>query len=230
MADTKLEIRPGSLMRRALSDIFRRPFSILLFLNLLVSLVTASLGAAGTEVATWLLLAAVTLYVQVATILAAGSAEPDPSADAWMRAAFRARCFWRFVVVELFIFVMVGLGLFLVVVGAIVVGAYLALSEQAVVLERLGVVHALSRGVDLSQGHRRAVGSIFALMVLLPNIALPVAYAMGFDNTGLERSLASAVTVVVSMAGTLALTRAFVELGGKPSPAPAEVKPRPRPS
>jgi hypothetical protein len=230
MADTKLEIRPGSLMRRALSDIFRRPFSILLFLNLLVSLVTASLGAAGTEVATWLLLAAVTLYVQIATILAAGSAEPDYSADAWMRAAFRARCFWRFVVVELFIFVMVGLGLFLIVVGAIVIGAYVALAEQAVVLERLGIVQALSRGVDLSQEHRRAVGLIFALMVLLPNIALPVAYAMGFDDTGLERSLASVVTVVVSMAGTLALTRAFVELGGRPSPAPSEVKPRPRPS
>jgi hypothetical protein len=230
MADTKLEIRPGLLMRRALGDTFRRPFSILLFLNLLVSLVTASLGAAGTEVATWLLLAAVTLYVQIATILAAGSAERDPSADAWMRAAFRARCFWRFVVVELFIFVMVGLGLFLVVVGALVIGAYVALSEQAVVLERLGVVQALSRGVDLSQGHRREVGLIFALMVLLPNIALPVAYAMGFDDTGLERSLASVVTVVVSMAGTLALTRAFVELGGKPSPAPADVKPRPRPS
>jgi hypothetical protein len=228
MADTELKLRPGPLMRQALGDIFHRPFSILLFLNLLVSLVTASLGAAGTEVATWLLLAAVTLYVQIATILAAGSAEPDPSGDAWMRAAFRARCFWRFVAVELFIFVMVGLGLFVVVVGALVIGAYVALAEQAVVLERLGVVQALSRSVDMSQGHRKSVGLIFAVMVLLPNVALPVAYAVGLDDTALERGLASAVTVVVTTAGTLALTRAFVELGGKSSPTPAEVRPRPR--
>ena len=227
MAETDLKIRAGPLMKGALGDIFRRPFLILLFLNLLVSLVTASLGAAGTGVATWLLLAAVTVYVQIATVLAAGSSDPGPSGDAWMRAAFRARCFWRFVIVELFIFVMVGLGLFLVVIGALVIGAYVALSEQAVVLERLGVVQALSRGVDISQGNRKAVGLIFAVLILLPNVALPLAYAIGFDDTALERSVASAVTVVLSMAGTLALTRAFVNLGGKPSSAPADVKPRP---
>ena len=146
MAKTDLKINAGPLMKGALGDIFRRPFLILLFLNLLVSLVTASLGAARTGVATWLLLAAVTVYVQIATVLAAGSSKPDPSGDAWVRAAFRARCFWRFVIVELFIFVMVGLGLFLVVIGALIIGAYVALSEQAVVLERLGIVQALSRG------------------------------------------------------------------------------------
>ncbi len=228
MAETDLKIRAGPLMSAALGDIFRRPFLILLSLNLLVSLVTASLGAARTGVATWLLLAAVTVYVQIATVLAAGSSKPDPSGDAWMRAAFRARCFWRFVIVELFIFVMVGLGLFLVVVGALVIGAHVALSEQAVVLERLGIVQALSRGVDVSQGNRKAVGLIFGVMVLLPNVALPLAYAVGLDDTALERSVTSAVTVVVSMAGTLALTKAFVDLGGRPSPAPAEIKPRPR--
>ncbi|CAN5498237.1 hypothetical protein BH20ACT21_BH20ACT21_11340 [soil metagenome] len=228
MAETDLKIRAGPLMTGALGDIFRRPFLILLSLNLLVSLVTASLGAARTGVATWLLLAAVTVYVQIATVLAAGSSKPDPSGDAWMRAAFRARCFWRFVIVELFIFVMVGLGLFLVVVGALVIGAHVALSEQAVVLERLGIVQALSRGVDVSQGNRKAVGLIFGVMVLLPNVALPLAYAVGLDDTALERSVTSAVTVVVSMAGTLALTKAFVDLGGRRSPAPAEIKPRPR--
>lgn len=227
MAKTDLKISAGPLMKGALGDIFRRPFLILLFLNLLVSLVTASLGAARTGVATWLLLAAVTVYVQIATVLAAGSSQPDPSGDAWVRAAFRARCFWRFVIVELIIFVMVGLGLFLVVIGALVIGAYVAFSEQAVVLERLGIVQALSRGVDMSQGNRKTVGLIFAVMILLPNVALPLAYAVGFDDTALERSVASAVTVVVSMAGTLALTRAFVNLGGRPSPAPADVKPRP---
>jgi hypothetical protein len=227
MVETDLKIRAGTLMKAALGDIFRRPFLILLGLNLLVSLVTASLGAAGTGVATWLLLAAVTVYVQIATVLAAGSSEPDPSGDAWIRAAFRARCFWRFVIVELFIFVLVGLGLFVVVIGALVIGAHVALSEQAVVLERLGIVPALSRGVDLSKGNRKAIGLIFGAMILLPNVALPLAYAMGLDDTALERSVASAVTVVFSMAGTLALTRAFVDLGGRPSPGPGEVKPRP---
>ncbi|MBA2365134.1 MAG: hypothetical protein H0V77_01640, partial [Actinobacteria bacterium] len=62
MAETDLKIRAGPLMSAALGDIFRRPFLILLSLNLLVSLVTASLGAARTGVATWLLLAAVTVY------------------------------------------------------------------------------------------------------------------------------------------------------------------------
>jgi hypothetical protein len=56
------------------------------------------------------------------------------------------------------------------------------------------------------------VGVIFGMLVLLPNVALPLAYAMGADASILARSAVSAVAATLTMAGTIALTHAFVLL------------------
>jgi hypothetical protein len=200
-------------MARGFIDLWRRPFVILLLLNLLLSAVTASLGSDDDSVLiAWLLLTALTVYVQIATILAASSDDPDPRGDPWIRAAFKARRFWRFVAIEIFIFVVVALSLFLLVIGGLVAGAFVGLAEQAVVIERDGVAQAVVRSYEVGAAARRTVGVIFGTLVLLPNVALPLAYSMGADASIVARSAVSAVAATLTMAGTIALTHAFVLL------------------
>jgi hypothetical protein len=200
-------------MARGFIDLWRRPFVILLLLNILLSAVTASLGSDDDSVLiAWLLLTALTVYVQIATILAASSDDPDPRGDPWIRAAFKARRFWRFVAIEIFIFVVVALSLFLLVIGGLVAGAYVGLAEQAVVIERNGVAQAVVRSYEVGAGARRTVGVIFGTLVLLPNVALPLAYSMGADASIVARSAVSAMAATLTMAGTIALTHVFVLL------------------
>jgi hypothetical protein len=210
MGVTGSKVAAGPVMARGFIDLFRRPFVVLLFLNILLSGVTASLGSDDDSVLiAWLLLTALTVYVQIATILAASSDDPDPRGDPWIRAAFKARRFWRFVAIEIFIFVVVALSLFLLVIGGLVAGAYVGLAEQAVVIERNGVAKAVVRSYEVGAGARRTVGVIFGTLVLLPNIALPLAYTMGADESTLARVAVSAVAALLTMAGTIALTHTF---------------------
>lgn len=228
MKSERERLAPGRLMGGALRDLLRRPFSTLLFLNLFLSLVTMSIQSDDTGLLMWFVLAALTIYVQIATILAAGSAQAARSADPWIRAAFRARCFLRSVIVEVFTFVVVGLGLFFFVIGGLVAGAYLGLAQPALVLERLGVTHSIAKSAEIGEGRRKPIGIVFALLVLVPNVAVPLALAGGLDAFPIAGSALTFVAVALTMAGTIALTRAFVSLGGKPTPAPEEVQPRSR--
>jgi hypothetical protein len=211
VADRKLGA--GPIMARGFGDLFRRPFIVLLLLNLLLSTVTASLRSdddAG--LIAWLLLTALMVYVQISTILAASSEDPDPRGDPWIRAAFKAKCFWRFIVIEVFIFVVVALGLFLLVIGGLVAGAYIGLAEQAVVIERKGIAQAVVRSYEVGIRARRTVGAIFGTLVLFPNVALPFAYTLGADESTLARLVVSAIAALLTMAGTIALTHAFLIL------------------
>jgi hypothetical protein len=221
MSVTDRKLRAGPVMVRGLILLFRRPYSVLLLVTMLLSAVTASLRSEDdTGLVAWLLLTALTVYVQIATILAASTPDPDPRGDPWIRAAFRARRFWRFVAVEIFLFVMVVLGLFLLVIGGLVVGAYLGLAEQAVVLDRKGITHAIVRSYEVGEGARRAIGVVFGVLILLPNVALLIAYSMGLEGSTAGRSVASAIAALLSMAGTIALTHVFLALS-EPAPARA---------
>jgi hypothetical protein len=213
MSVTDPKVRAGPVMARGMLDLIHRPFVTLLMLNIMLSAVTASLGSNDDSIlVAWLLLTALVVYVQIATILAASSNDPDPRGDPWIRAAFKARRFWRFVAIEIFVFVVVALGLFLLVIGAVVAGAYIGLAEQAVVIERSGVAQAVVRSYEVGDAARRAVGVIFGTLVLFPNVALPVAYSLGADESTLARVGVSALAAVLTMAGTIALTRTFVDL------------------
>ena len=219
MGVARSKVRAGPVMARGVADLFRRPFVVLLLVSMFLSAVTASLRSDDTGLVTWLLLAALTIYVQIATILAASTASPDTSGDPWIRAAFRARRFWRFVAIEIFIFVVVGLGLFLLVVGGFIAGAYVGLAEQALVLERAGITQAIVRSYEVGGEARRTVGIVFGALVLFPNVALPLAYSIGLDDSTVGRSVASALAALLTMAGTIALTRLFLALGGRTTPA-----------
>ena len=203
----------GPIMARAFGDLFRRPFIVLLLLNLFLSTVTASLRSDDdVGLIAWLLLTAVMVYVQISTILAASDESPDPRGDPWIRAAFKAKCFWRFIAIEIFIFVVVALGLFLLVIGGLVAGAYIGLAEQALVIERKGIAQAVVRSYEVGTGARRTVGVIFGTLVLFPNVALPFAYTLGADESTLARLVVSAIAALLTMAGTIALTHAFLIL------------------
>ena len=210
------ELRAGSLVAHGIRTLVVRPFLVLVVLALLLNTVTATVpsGAELSSLLTSLLLAALTVYVQIATVLAAASDTPERSADIWVRAGFKARCFWRFVGVEVFVFVMVALGLLVVVAGGFVAGAYLALAQPAVVLERLSLPKAVSRSVDMSEGNRVQLGIVYGVLILIPSALVPAAYILGLTDSPLTSLAATLAATVVSTAGSIALTKAFVLLGG----------------
>ena len=219
-------VRAGPLISQALRDLWRRPLAILVVLNLFLS---AAWNAAGQDDFIDLLLALVvtgaTIYVQIAVNLAAAARDPGPSGDAWFRAALTRRCFWRLVAVEIAVIALVALGALALVVGAIVVGGITSLAEPAVVLERDGPIEAIRRSARMSRPARTPLTVVFGLLVLAPSLVGPAAALGGVSGTVVV--VIGVILLPISMAGTVALARAYVALGGTPAPAP-DSTPEPR--
>ena len=219
-------VRAGPLMSQALRDLWRRPLLILVVLNLFLS---AAWNAAGQDELMDLLLAlivtAATIYVQIAVNLAASSEDPGASGDAWFRAALTRRCFWRLVAVEIAVTALVAVGALALVVGAIVVGGITSLAEPAVVLDRDGPIEAIRRSARMTRPARTPLTVIFGLLVLAPSLVGPAAALLGVAGTVLV--VIGAILLPISMAGTVALARAYVALGGTPAPA-SDGTPQPR--
>jgi uncharacterized membrane protein len=209
-------------MSRALRDLWRPPLAILVILNLFLSV---TWNAAPQENLMDLLLALLvtgaSIYVQIATNLVGGAREPGASGDVWFRAALRRRCFWRLVAVELVVIVAVAAGALLLVVGAIVVGGITSLAEPAVVLERDRPIAAIRRSARMSRPARAPLMIVFGLLVLVPALVGPAASFAGIS--GLPLVMVGLVLLPLSMAGTVALARAYVALGGTPAPPPNSV-------
>lgn len=217
MADEKA-VTAGSLIRDAGARLLKPPFLPLFILSLFVSTVAASFAEQVDDVSllSSIALAVVSAYLQIAIILAAAEEEPSTSADAWIKAAFRRRCFWRFALASLFSFVLVAAGLLVLVIPGFIVGAYVGMGPIAAVLERTGPGDSLRRSTALSAPARRAVGLVFGLFVIVPNAALQVALYLNADAfpLGLWIGLELA-TVILFMVALLALTHAFLRLGGE---------------
>jgi hypothetical protein len=209
-------------MSQALRDLWRPPLAILVILNLFLSV---TWNAAPQEDVMDLLLALLvtgaSIYVQIATNLVGGAREPGASGDAWFRAALRRRCFWRLVAVEVVVIVAVAAGALLLVVGAIVVGGITSLAEPAVVLERDRPIAAIRRSARMSREARAPLMIVFGLLVLVPALVGPAASWAGIS--GLPLVMVGLVLLPLSMAGTVALARAYVALGGTPAPPPNSV-------
>jgi hypothetical protein len=184
------------------------PFLPLFVLSLFVSTVAASFAEQVDDVSliSSIALAVVSAYLQIAIVLAAAEQGPSPSADVWIKAAFRRRCFWRFALASLFSFVLVAAGLLVLVIPGFIVGAYVSMGPIAAVLERTGPGDSLRRSTALSKPARRAVGTVFGLFVILPNAALQVALYLNPDvfPLGLWIGL-ELITVILFLVSLLAL-------------------------
>ena len=115
-----------------------------------------------------LLLAVVSAFVQIALTLAASSQE-QRTADEWVKLAFRRGVFWRLILTSFVTFAAILLGLLALIVGGLVLGGMLGLSQTAAIQERAWPVPALRSSVALSRGHRVTIGTIFAITFIVPN-------------------------------------------------------------
>lgn len=211
-------ISAGGLIRGAAARLVKPPFLPLFGLSLFVSAVAASFAEQIDDVSlvSSIALAVVSAYLQIAVVLAAAEKEPSPSADVWIKAAFKRRCFWRFALASLFSFILVAAGLLVLVIPGFIVGAYVGLGPVAAVLERTGPGDSLRRSSALSAPARRALGIVFGLFVVVPNAALQVALYLNPDAFPLGVWIAvELATVILFLVALLALTHAFILLGGQ---------------
>jgi hypothetical protein len=204
-------------MLGSLRDLVRPPFSVMLLLDLLIFGASNSFATQIDDAALFgaLLLTVVSAYVQIATTMAAAG-EERRSADEWIKLAFRRRVFWRFLLTGILTIVLVFLGLFLLVVGGLVLGAVLGLSQTVSIQERDWPGPALRKSAALSEGHRVPLGIVFALLFILPNAALQTGAQLRWDRElGFAWDGLGALATVAGLVGVIALARAYVALGGR---------------
>jgi hypothetical protein len=209
-----------TVIRNAFASLAKRPFNVIWALSLLIAMASSSIGRTLDELnlLATLVFALISVYLDMAVILAAGRAEPNPSADVWIRGAFRRRCLIRFVITGLLVDLLVALGILAVVVGAFVVGGFLAVAQPAAVIERQTPINALARSVVLSRGARPVTGVVYALLAFIPMVALQAAYLLELIPNRMISALVAAVAATVGLAGAIALGRLFVVLGGQQTP------------
>ena len=199
---------------------------MLLSVLLAVTSTTFSEEPTETEMIFSFLLLFVSIYVQIALILAAGRDEPEPSADAWLRGAVRRRCFWRFVGTSLLVVLGLFAGAMVLVVGIFFVGALIALAQPASIVERRLPMDAIARSAKVASVARLPIGIVFGVLVLVPTAAVQTAAVLEWtDELGVVWPAALVVAEVLSAAGTIALTQMFVALGGEKTPPPTQLAP-----
>src|SRR5687767_11650319 len=98
------------LIGHGFSSLLRPPFRTIWMVGLLIALAAPSLTEPGDDFSliALLVLAIVTFLLEMAAILAAAEAQPEPSADLWIRRALRRRGMWRFVVASVITDLVVG--------------------------------------------------------------------------------------------------------------------------
>jgi hypothetical protein len=214
-----LQLRPGSLMASGLKDLFKPPLAVLLLLELLIFGVLSTMPDEVDDASLFgvLVLAVVSAFVQIALTLAASSQE-QRTADEWVKLAFRRGVFWRLILTSFVTFAAILLGLLALIVGGLVLGGMLGLSQTAAIQERAWPGPALRSSVALSRGHRVTIGTIFAITFIVPNALAQTGAELGWDRElGLGWDALGAVGTVVTLIGVVALARAYVSLGGKPT-------------
>ena len=226
---TQAPPRAFGTIATAFRALVRPPFRVLVSLSVVISLTSTSFSqeVTETEMILSIVLLVASIYLQIAVILAAGSDSPDPSADKWLRGAFRRRCFWRFLSTTLVVVLGLFVGVALLIVGIFLVGALLALAPIAAVLERRIALDATGRSAELAKEARFTVGFIFGVLVLIP-VGTTQTLAYFGVATGMEPWWVASLAVaeVLTMVGTIALTRLFVTLGGDKTPSFEQMAPK----
>lgn len=216
----------AELIGHGFRSLTQAPFRTIWMVIVLIALAGPSLTDPGDDFSLFalLILAVVTFLLEMSTVLAAAEAEPDPSADGWIRSALRRRGLWRFVLASILTDIAVGLGLLALLVGGFVVAGIVGLAPQAALLERKLPIQALRRSAQLTKPARGRIGAVYGLLVLIPTIAAVIPYALGLEPSDTAERVRGVLSSTMTMAAWIALTRAFVELGGSPAPEaePAE--------
>lgn len=225
-------ISAAASIREGFAALVKPPFRGLVALSVFVSLVSSTMPVEGDQTvlfATAILIAA-SLYLQIATALAAAEVNPERSADVWLKRAFARRCFWRYALTSILVVLLViAAGVVGLVVGGFIVGGITALADPAVVLERRAPTEAIRRSAELGKPARKPLIVVFGLLVLVPGVGVQVA-DMAWDLRDVMGPAWPALAVVVlilGLAAAVALTRAFVALGGRTTP-PEELRVKPR--
>ncbi len=222
-------IAAGAAMRDGFSALTKPPFRTLLVLGVFVSLVANTLPEDADEWTLFagLILIALGFYLQIATTLAAAEPNPTTSADVWLKEAFNRRCFWRYAATSFLVVLLVlAAGVLGLIVGGFFMGGVVALADPAVVLERRGPAGAIARSSELGKGQRPPLILIFGLLVLVPGMGVQLG-GLVWDLRALAGEwwpLVPVIVLVLGTAGTIALTRIFLALGG----SKVAVAPRPR--
>jgi hypothetical protein len=140
-----------------------------------------------------------------------------------VRAAFRQRCFWRFLIGSLVAIIGVFFGFILLIVPGVILCGIVALVQPAAVLERRSPLEAWRRSAEVGRPARGPLTIVFLFLALLPNVSLQFGLQVtGTGTPGAEWIALDLVTGVLYMGAAIALTRAFVALrpGAPPTPPP----------
>ncbi|MDQ3879198.1 MAG: hypothetical protein M3290_12745 [Actinomycetota bacterium] len=214
MHEPSAPIKPARSIADALGRLVRPPFVTLVALSVLVTVVSSRLSTSDNgALFSLLVLALVSTFIQIATCLAAAISSPEKSADRWLVAAFRNRCFWRFIGTSLLFFVMIVAGIFAAVVGAFIVGGIFALSLPAAAIDRQLPIAALKTSAALTRPIRLPVIVIFGVLYILPVMVLQLA-AQLTSLHGWGLTLAGIPPPIFQLAALIAVTRIFVSVRG----------------
>jgi hypothetical protein len=134
--------------------------------------------------------------------------------------------FWRLLVTEIVVFAAIVLGLVALIIGGLFLGGVLGLAQVAAVQERAWPGPALRSSITLSRGHRVPIGTIFAITFIVPGALVQAGAQFGWDSElGSGWDAVGAVATILTLVGAVALARAYVSLGGKPTEsAPAATR------
>lgn len=212
-----IQLRPGSLIANGLKDLFRPPFALLLLIDLLIVGALASVSDQVDDASFFgvIILTVVSAFVQIALTMAAAS-EEQRSSDEWVKLAFKRRVFWRFILTGIVTIAAVFVGLLAFIIGGLILGAMLGLAQTVAIQEHAWPSTAIRRSIALGRGHRMPIGSIFAITFILPNALMQAGAQLRWDRElGLAWDALGAAATVLTLAGVVALARAYVALGGK---------------
>lgn len=211
----------GALIAEGLRLLIRPPYSVLAVVSLLIWAVSRSITTLDeTGLLSLLFLTIVTAYINIAVILAAASSPGGPTtADHWLRAAVARRTFWRFTFAELAVIVCVLLGAIALIVPALFIGAAVSVTSQSAVLEHHLPMDALRRSLELTRRARLGVGVVFGGLVLIPLFLGQAGIQFGWDaKAEIPWLVFEGLAVLMQTVAVIALTRAFLALGGVVEP------------
>lgn len=204
----------AELLADGLISLSRPPFRTIWLLLMLIAGASASMSAdaedATLAIVSTVLFTVLGMLLEMTAVLAAASGE-TAGADDWIRAAVKHRSFLRFAGASIFSDLTVAAGSLVLIVGGFVMGALVALAPQAAALERRLPLEALARSVFITRPARTKIGLVYGLFVLVPTLASVGLYFSGARSVTAQ-SIIGMTSATLGLAGSIALTRAFVEL------------------